>query len=128
MLGSVLPTRSQNRTDTEVADCEFSSILFETTCKRLVCLSATLCNGPPQVEDDYLAKLQECLGVVRSLNKSDILTLASKFGSLKAVCDASASELALCPGLGDKKVLRLHETLHEPLSLQKAKKRQREES
>lgn len=69
-----------------------------------------------QVDDDYLAKLQDCLGVVRSVNKSDILTLASNFGSLKAVCDASAGELALCPGLGDKKVARIHEALHEPLS------------
>lgn len=69
-----------------------------------------------QVDDDYLAKLQDCLGVVRSLNKSDVFTLANNFGSLKAVCDASESELALCPGLGDKKVARIYETVHEPLS------------
>lgn len=54
--------------------------------------------------------------MVRSVNKSDVLTLASNFGSLKAVCDASAEELALCPGLGDKKVARIHEALHAPLS------------
>lgn len=53
--------------------------------------------------------------MVRSVNKSDVLTLASNFGTLKAMCDASASELALCPGLGDKKVARIHEALHEPL-------------
>lgn len=60
--------------------------------------------------------MQDCLGVIRSVNKSDTLTLASNFGSVKAICDASADELALCPGLGDKKVARIHEALHEPLS------------
>lgn len=68
-----------------------------------------------QVDDDYVGKLQDCFGVVRSVNKSDVLTLASNFGSLKAICDASAGEMALCPGLGDKKVARIHEALHEPL-------------
>ncbi|CAN0554653.1 unnamed protein product, partial [Ectocarpus sp. 12 AP-2014] len=68
-----------------------------------------------QVDDDFLGKLQDCFGVVRSVNKSDVLTLASNFGSLEAVCDATAGELSLCPGLGEKKVARIHEALHEPL-------------
>ncbi|CAM9466180.1 unnamed protein product [Scytosiphon promiscuus] len=68
-----------------------------------------------KVDDDYLGKLQDCFGVIRSVNKSDVLTLASNFGSIKAVCDASAEDLAQCPGLGDKKVARIHEALHQPL-------------
>ncbi|CAM9976811.1 unnamed protein product, partial [Hapterophycus canaliculatus] len=68
-----------------------------------------------KVDEDYLGKLQDCFGLIRSVNKSDVLTLASNFGSIKAVCDASADELAQCPGLGDKKVARIHEALHEPL-------------
>lgn len=56
------------------------------------------------------------------MNKSDVLTLASNFGTLKAVCDASAEELALCPGLGDKKVARIYEALHAPLSRTKRAK------
>eukprot|EP00904_Undaria_pinnatifida_P007179 jgi/Undpi1/3591/HiC_scaffold_16.g06963.m1 len=75
-----------------------------------------------KVNDDYLSKLQECFGAVRSVNKSDVLTLASNFGTLKAVCDASAEELALCPGLGDKKVARIYEALHAPLSRTKRAK------
>lgn len=71
--------------------------------------------SPFKVDDDYLGKLQDCFGVIRSVNKSDVLTLASNFGSVKAVCDASADDLAQCPGLGDKKVARIHEALHEPL-------------
>lgn len=61
------------------------------------------------------------------MNKSDVLTLAARFGSLKAVCDASAEELAACPGLGDKKVARLHEALHAPLSRTSRLKRSRPE-
>ncbi|CAM9244985.1 unnamed protein product, partial [Laminaria digitata] len=80
-----------------------------------------------KVDDDYLSKLQDCLGVVRSVNKSDVLTLASNFGSLKAVCDASAHELAMCPGLGEKKVARIHEALHAPLSRTSRLKRSRQE-
>ena len=65
--------------------------------------------------------------MVRSVNKSDVLTLASNFGSLKAMCDASADELAICPGLGDKKVARIHEALHAPLSRTSRLKRSRPE-
>ncbi|CAM9168394.1 unnamed protein product, partial [Ascophyllum nodosum] len=81
-----------------------------------------------KVNDDYLAKLQDCFGVVRSVNKSDVLTLASNLRSFEAMCDASAEELALCPGLGDKKVARIYEALHEPLSLTHKKKRSRHET
>ncbi|CAM9313930.1 unnamed protein product [Discosporangium mesarthrocarpum] len=69
-----------------------------------------------KVDTDFLAKLQDCLGTVRSLNKSDVLTLASNFGSLKSICDASVEDLGSCPGLGDKKVARVYEALHSPLS------------
>lgn len=62
------------------------------------------------------------------MNKSDVLTLAAKFGSLKAMCDASAEELAMCPGLGDKKVARLYEALHAPLSGSSMLKRSRPET
>ncbi|CAM9171613.1 unnamed protein product [Choristocarpus tenellus] len=75
-----------------------------------------------KVDADYLALLQDCLGTVRSLNKSDVLTLASNFGSLKSICDASIEDLAACPGLGDKKVARIYEALHNKLSAATHKK------
>lgn len=80
----------------------------------------------PQVTDDYLAKMQDCLGVIRSVNKSDVLTLASNLGSLKAVCNATPGDLSWCPGLGDKKVSRIHEALHVPLSSTVRSRRERE--
>lgn len=44
------------------------------------------------------------------------------------MCDASAEELALCPGVGDKKVARIYEALHEPLSRANRQKRIRQET
>ena len=48
------------------------------------------------------------------MNKTDTATLASNFGSLKALAKASREELALCPGLGGKKVERIFSALHAP--------------
>lgn len=113
---------------TNSAHCEHRTKLRSTQSRRLSFLPFSFMYPAPfmfQVEDDYLAKLQDCFGVVRSVNKSDVLTLASNFGSLKAVCDASAEELAVCPGLGEKKIARIHEALHEPLSRTHRLKRNR---
>jgi DNA excision repair protein ERCC-1 len=65
-------------------------------------------------EADYLAKLTDVLTCVRSVNKSDAGTLASNFGTFKALATASRDELALCPGLGDKKVERIFNAFHKP--------------
>ena len=48
------------------------------------------------------------------MNKSDAGTLASNFGTFKALATASRDELALCPGLGDKKVERIFNAFHKP--------------
>jgi DNA excision repair protein ERCC-1 len=67
-----------------------------------------------QVNTDYLAKVQDCLCSVPAVNKTDVLTLVSTFGSMQGVCEASMEEMTLCPGLGDKKVMNLYEALHSP--------------
>lgn len=65
-----------------------------------------------KVDPSYFAQLTDVLTSVRSINKTDVYTLASTFGSLKAIMGSSREELALCPGLGDKKVSRLWEAFH----------------
>mmetsp|Transcript_32506 Transcript_32506/g.52657 ORF Transcript_32506/g.52657 Transcript_32506/m.52657 type:complete len:265 (-) Transcript_32506:303-1097(-) len=72
-----------------------------------------------RVDGDYLAKLQDALSVIRSVNKTDVMTLAQTFGSLKAIMNASMDELSLCPGLGEKKVRRIYEAFHESLQPKK---------
>lgn len=63
----------------------------------------------PKIENEYLPRLQDILTSIKSINKTDTITLSSNFGSLKSIMNASIEELSICPGLGQKKVKRLHD-------------------
>ncbi|KAF6153690.1 hypothetical protein GIB67_000923 [Kingdonia uniflora] len=63
---------------------------------------------------DYLSRLRQALTTVRQVNKTDVVTLGSTFGSLSHIIDASMEDLARCPGIGERKVKRLYDTFHEP--------------
>ncbi|XP_042014039.1 DNA excision repair protein ERCC-1-like isoform X1 [Salvia splendens] len=67
-----------------------------------------------QMDMDYISRLNHALTSVRHVNKTDVVTLGSTFGSLSNIMDASMEDLARCPGIGERKVRRLHDTLHEP--------------
>mmetsp|Transcript_49 Transcript_49/g.67 ORF Transcript_49/g.67 Transcript_49/m.67 type:complete len:318 (-) Transcript_49:260-1213(-) len=72
-----------------------------------------------RVDADYLGRLNDALTSIQSVNKTDVLTLAATFGSLKAVVQAPIQDLALCPGIGEKKVKRIYETFHLPFKKKK---------
>ncbi|CAL4942844.1 unnamed protein product [Urochloa decumbens] len=65
-------------------------------------------------DNDYMSRLTHALTSVRHVNKTDVVTLGSSFGSLSQVMNASMEELARCPGIGERKVKRLYDTFHEP--------------
>ncbi|XP_071936905.1 DNA excision repair protein ERCC-1-like isoform X1 [Coffea arabica] len=67
-----------------------------------------------QMDSDYLSRLNHALTTVRHVNKTDVVTLGSTFGSLSNIMDASMEDLARCPGIGERKVKRLYDTFHEP--------------
>ncbi|XP_078393304.1 DNA excision repair protein ERCC-1 [Cetorhinus maximus] len=67
-----------------------------------------------RVESDYISKVTDCLTTVKSVNKTDSVTLINTFKSLKDVVEASREELSLCPGLGPQKARRLFDVFHEP--------------
>ncbi|KAI5658935.1 hypothetical protein M9H77_27728 [Catharanthus roseus] len=67
-----------------------------------------------QMDSDYLSRLNHALTAVRHVNKTDVVTLGSTFGSLANIMDASMEDLARCPGIGERKVKRLYDTFHEP--------------
>ncbi|XP_034706695.1 DNA excision repair protein ERCC-1 isoform X1 [Vitis riparia] len=67
-----------------------------------------------QTDTDYLSRLTHALTTVRHVNKTDVVTLGSTFGSLSHIMDASMEDLARCPGIGERKVKRLYDTFHEP--------------
>lgn len=68
-----------------------------------------------------LLSLSGALTSIRHVNKTDSLTLCQTFGTLAAVLGAPMEELVRCPGIGDKKVRRLHDTFHEPFRRRVAK-------
>jgi len=67
-----------------------------------------------RIETDYLSQLSEFLTNIRSVNKNDVVNLATDFRSLKKIMSASMEELSLCSGLGEKKVKRVYDAFHEP--------------
>uniref|UniRef100_A0A8C4EX97 DNA excision repair protein ERCC-1 n=1 Tax=Dicentrarchus labrax TaxID=13489 RepID=A0A8C4EX97_DICLA len=67
-----------------------------------------------QVEKDYLSKVTDCLTTVKSINKTDAITLLSTFSSVEGIISASKEDLVLCPGLGPQKARRLYDVLHKP--------------
>ncbi|KAI3882072.1 hypothetical protein MKX03_006282 [Papaver bracteatum] len=67
-----------------------------------------------QTDTDYLSRLSHALTTVRHVNKTDVVTLGSTFGSLSNIMDASMEDLARCPGIGERKVKRLYDAFHEP--------------
>ncbi|KAL9248086.1 hypothetical protein vseg_021448 [Gypsophila vaccaria] len=66
------------------------------------------------MDSDYLSRLNHALTSIRHVNKTDVVTLGSTFGSLSHIMDASMEDLARCPGIGERKVKRLYDTFHEP--------------
>ena len=62
---------------------------------------------------DPYSKLVDALTSVKSVNKTDAVTLLTTFGSLKNIVKASIEDLTLCPGFGPQKAQRLHKVLHQ---------------
>ncbi|KAF9215092.1 ssDNA endonuclease and repair protein rad10 [Podila verticillata] len=78
-----------------------------------------------RVENDYLSKLTDSLTQIQSINKTDVVTLSSTFGSFKNIMNASVDELGLLPGFGERKVKRLLEAFDQPFAIDPKKRRHR---
>ncbi|KAK4054310.1 ssDNA endonuclease and repair protein rad10 [Microbotryomycetes sp. JL221] len=79
-----------------------------------------------RVDNSYMAHLTSCLTSVKGVNKTDVVTLASNFGTFKNIVNAPSETLSMLPGLGDKKIKRLRdafETNFVVASTQAQKKR-----
>uniref|UniRef100_A0A5S6QQ21 ERCC1-like central domain-containing protein n=1 Tax=Trichuris muris TaxID=70415 RepID=A0A5S6QQ21_TRIMR len=65
---------------------------------------------------DRRSRAVELLTSIKALNKSDAEALLDMFGSLRRIAEATAEELALCPGLGAAKVRKLSSALDQTLT------------
>lgn len=67
-----------------------------------------------RVETEFVPKLASVLTKANYINKTDVVTLLETFGSFRNICSATEQQMVLCPGIGEKKVARLHRALHAP--------------
>lgn len=72
-------------------------------------------------ENDYMSHMNAVLTNVRGVNRTDVVTLTSNFGSLRNIVTAPAESLLACPGLGEKKVKRLREAFSSQFVVKKRK-------
>ena len=63
-------------------------------------------------------KMIEALTSIKSINKTDAVTLLGTFKTLADILRAEPEDLALCPGLGPNKAKKLYKVLHEPFKRQ----------
>lgn len=57
-----------------------------------------------RLDSDYASRLSAALTCIRSINKTDALTLGTNFGSLASIMKGSQEQLSACPGIGPTKV------------------------
>lgn len=68
-----------------------------------------------RIGNDYKSKITNCLaGSIRGINKTDVTTLLFTFGSFKNIALIGKHGLRGCPGMGETKVNRLYQALHQP--------------
>ncbi|KAF8322077.1 hypothetical protein DL93DRAFT_2105816 [Clavulina sp. PMI_390] len=67
-----------------------------------------------RVNKDYGGVLRSALTSVKGVNKTDVTTLRTHFGSFSRIAHASPAELSNCPGIGPTKVRRLNEAFNQP--------------
>lgn len=82
------------------------------TLKAYECKSAD--SIKERINDDYHSKLTDALTCIKSVNKTDVLTLLSNLGSLKKMASASTEELLLLPGFAESKVRRFKDAFSKP--------------
>lgn len=75
-----------------------------------------------KTEKDYMSKVTECLTSVRSVNKTDAMTLLSTFHTVEGVLKANQEDLSFCPGFGPQKAKRAFDLFNEPFLKSKKKK------
>ncbi|KAJ1584318.1 hypothetical protein NDA12_002336 [Ustilago hordei] len=70
-----------------------------------------------RVPEDYLSQLTNVLTQVRGVNRTDVLTLITRYGSLKGViraCKHETAGLQMSPGFGEIKAKRLRDVVTQP--------------
>ncbi|ORX56374.1 DNA repair protein rad10 [Hesseltinella vesiculosa] len=68
----------------------------------------------PADDSDFNASMTDTLTNIRTVNKTDALTLLTTFGSFAKMTQAPTDQLGLCPGFGELKVQRFRQAITQP--------------
>ena len=74
-----------------------------------------------KVETEFIPQISKVLTTGHTINKTDVMTLLDVFHNFTGVCSATKQQMIQCPGMGDKKVKRIYQALHEPFKSKKQK-------
>ncbi|ESO12866.1 hypothetical protein HELRODRAFT_63358, partial [Helobdella robusta] len=64
-------------------------------------------------DSNYMNKLWKFFLLFKRINRTDVATLSSTFGSFKEIANASEESLSFCPGVGPTKVVQLQRWMDE---------------
>jgi len=64
-------------------------------------------------EKSSITQISDALTSIKSVNRTDALTLMSNFQTLERIFGATEEELSFCPGIGPLKAKRLYRVLHD---------------
>ncbi|CUS07118.1 unnamed protein product [Tuber aestivum] len=73
-------------------------------------------------EEEFGARMVECVTKVRSVNRVDAVSLVANFGSLRGAINAKGEEMGLIAGWGDRKVARWERAVGESFRVGKKSK------
>ena len=88
----------------------FEAARYLESIKALEKKGATSIKG--KIDNDFLPTMNSCLTSIKSVNKTDVLTLLEAFKDFKGIAKAKEELLLLCPGIGETKVKALHKAFH----------------
>ncbi|KAL4402819.1 ssDNA endonuclease and repair protein Rad10 [Malassezia pachydermatis] len=71
-----------------------------------------------KVGNSYMSVLQSVLTNVRRVNKTDVLTMSTKYKSFATMVQQTSDQLVMLPGMGDTKAKNLARAFREPFLLQ----------
>nr|CAG4651263.1 EOG090X0BTB [Simocephalus serrulatus] len=66
-----------------------------------------------QEDNSTLTGIADALSSIKSVNRTDAMTLLSNFQTIQKIHEATEEDLSLCPGIGPQKAKRLHRVIHE---------------
>ena len=58
-------------------------------------------------------QISDAFTSIKSVNRTDVMTLLSNFLTIEKIFEATEEDLSLCPGIGPQKAKRLYRVIHE---------------